>query len=349
MCKSSSRMDAVRRTAFAETSEPTVHFERRKTITKAHPEVKELCKPEPLTKYIAFATVAMQFAIANWAATQPFWLLFAVAYVVGATAHHSLFLAIHEFSHSLGSGAVKVNGKTLLSASSANKLLGIFSNVSITIPYFVAFQRYHLLHHSHIGEEHMDTDICGRGEAGVLSGPNVSSWRHRLNKLFMATFHLAFYALRPCLTMSSKLLQLDSWWMFNTSLVIASDILVYSYLGGARALLYLFLSTALAGSLHPCAGHFLAEHYVLPEAPAETYSYYGWLNIFSYNVGYHNEHHDFPQVAWTSLPKLKALVPEVYDTLPQCPSWPGMIYRYVMSDELSAYNRVLRPTSGKVQ
>merc|ERR1719253_725643 len=138
----------------------------------------------------------------------------------------------------------------------------------------------------------MDTDICGRGEAGVLSGPNVSGWRHRLNKLFMATFHLAFYALRPCLTMSSKLLQLDSWWMFNTSLVIASDILVYSYLGGARALLYLFLSTALAGSLHPCAGHFLAEHYVLPEAPAETYSYYGWLNIFSYNVGYHNEHHN---------------------------------------------------------
>ena len=73
------------------------------------------------------------------------------------------------------------------------------------------------------------------------------------------------------------------WHFLNIlSQVIFDYILISNY--GSRPLIYLIMSSFFAGSLHPCAGHFIAEHYLWDGLEQETYSYYGPLNVLAYNV-----------------------------------------------------------------
>ena len=109
------------------------------------------------------------------------------------------------------------------------------------------------------------------------------------------------------------------WHLLNLATCMSFNAVMVHYFGW-NTILYLVLSTFMAGGLHPCAAHFLAEHYVFT-GEVETYSYYGPLNWLTFNVGYHNEHHDFPNIAWTRLPELKRLAPEFYDNLPYHSSW----------------------------
>jgi sphingolipid delta-4 desaturase len=145
----------------------------------------------------------------------------------------------------------------------------------------------------------------------------------------------------------------------NLATQFAFDALLYRTLGG-RALLYLLLSSFLAGSLHPCAGHFIAEHYVFsrsalgmrpqPDAAVpvpETYSYYGPLNLLTYNVGLHNEHHDFPAIPWTRLPALHDIAKEFYADLPHHTSWSWVVWQFIWDREVGLWCRVKRKEGGR--
>jgi len=244
---------------------------------------------------------------------------FLTAYIVGGTANHNLFLAIHEITHNLAFQGVR-----------ENKLFAIVANFPIGIPYAMAFKKYHLEHHKNMGEDGIDTDIPTWLEAVILN--NVAG------KAFFATFQILFYALRPGFVRSQKL---TLWHLLNLVSQIIFDVLIVNTMG-YQALLYLLVSSFFAGSLHPCAGHFIAEHYLWDGLDQETYSYYGSLNILAYNVGYHNEHHDFPSIPWTRLPKLRALVPEVYDNLPSHPSWPMVIFNFIFDRDVGLSSRLKR-------
>jgi hypothetical protein len=94
------------------------------------------------------------------------------------------------------------------------------------------------------------------------------------------TFQIFFYALRPGFV---RMQTPTRWHLYNVIVQLLFDyVLVRTF--GIRPLLYLLFSSFFAGSLHPCAGHFIAEHYVWDGLNQETYSYYGPLNILAYNV-----------------------------------------------------------------
>ncbi|KAJ7698695.1 fatty acid desaturase-domain-containing protein [Mycena rosella] len=301
------------------TEEP--HRTRRMQIMKAHPEVTKLMGHEPLTKYVVLGVVSLQlycaFALRYTSPWSPLFLV--CAYVIGGTANHNLFLAIHEITHNLAFKRIV-----------PNKLLAIFANIPIGVPYSVMFKGYHLEHHKFQGQDNIDTDLPTHLELVLLN--NV------LGKVFFATFQILFYALRPGIVRAQRL---GRWHALNFFVQLTFDYLLVLTIGW-RPLIYLIASSFFAGSLHPCAGHFIAEHYLWDGLAQETYSYYGPLNVLAYNVGYHNEHHDFPSVPWTRLPALRALAPEAYDTLPSHPSWPMVIVNFIRDKEVGIFARAKR-------
>ena len=97
----------------------------------------------------------------------------------------------------------------------------------------------------------------------------------------------------------------------------------------------------MAMGFHPVAGHFISEHYMFNEG-FETYSYYGMLNWVTFNVGYHNEHHDFPYIPGSRLPQVRKIAPEFYDNLPHHYSWSTVIYDFITDPKIGPYARVKR-------
>lgn len=294
------------------------HFNRRKEILVKHPEVKSLFGIDRGLKYKTLALVVFQLVSAPFISELVWYYYIPLAYIFGASVSHTIFLAIHEISHDLAFG------KRLY-----NNWLALVANIPILFPYAISFRTYHLKHHWEQGHETNDTDLPTLGEQKTFKG--------KLGKLIWAINQILFYAIRPMFVHPIKM---EKWHIINIVFQLTM-VAVYGYFVGLGALFYLLISIFLAGSLHPLAGHFIAEHYVFKEGQ-ETYSYYGSLNKFALNVGYHNEHHDFPNVPGTRLPKLKKMAPDFYDHLFVHKSWVGVIYQFITNPNVGLGSRIKR-------
>lgn len=302
------------------TQEP--HATRRKEILEKYPEVKKLMGPNTRLKYIVTLMVLVQFVSAYLFKDASWFTIFLLAYCFGGTINHSLSLAIHEISHNLAFGH---------SWALANRIFGFWANLPLGLPMSISFKKYHLEHHRYQGDEEKDVDIPSKFECRFF--------QHTFTKFIWLLLQPFFYAFRPLFVRPKQVEILE---VFNAVIQFSFDYAVFQYLG-VKALCYLTLGTFLAMGAHPLAGHFISEHYMFVKG-YETYSYYGPLNKLTWNVGYHNEHHDFPYVAGCNLPKIRKIAPEYYDNLPHHSSWVKVLWDFVFDPEIGPYSRVRRRT-----
>lgn len=294
------------------------HAARRREMLRTHPEIKELYGPCSRTKYVCTLLVGLQLSLAFLLRDAPWWLIVLVAYAVGGVINQALLLAIHELSHNLA-----------FRKPWHNRVFAVFINLPVGVPVAETFRYYHLRHHTHQGDERLDTDLPTELEGRLL--------RHRAIKLLWLSCQGFAYALRPLFVDPKKPGASE---ITNLLVQLAFNVAVFYFWGG-KALAYLPISSLIVMGLHPIAGHYISEHYVFREGQ-ETYSYYGPLNVLAFNVGYHNEHHDFPYVPGSRLPKLRAMAPEFYDGLLSHQSWTATLWTFVMSPGLGGYSRIKR-------
>src|ERR1035437_4287863 len=112
-----------KRTDFVYSDEREPHRARTKTILKEHPDFRDLIGRNPYTILIIAFAVGLQVTLAIVLREQPWWLVFVVAYFVGAFADHTLFVSIHECAHNL-----------LFKKKAANTFAGIFANLPQIVP-----------------------------------------------------------------------------------------------------------------------------------------------------------------------------------------------------------------------
>jgi sphingolipid delta-4 desaturase len=315
----------TRATHFLKTAAKRPHALRQRAILEAHPEIKQLFGHDRRTFFITLGIVVMQTAIAGFfghLGLATWWLALLGAYGFGAFANHALFVVIHDAGHN-----------TIFERIVFNKWAAILADLPNVFSTAIGFRCYHTKHHSHLGDYDYDADLPSHWEARIFGHSLLgkAAWMF----LFPALQLTRLGRLRGSVPMWGR------WTYINFACILAYDIAIF-YFFGANALLYLFASFWFSvGGLHPLAARWVQEHFTFDPAQ-ETFDYYGPLNRIQLNIGYHNEHHDFPEVPWTRLPQLKKMAPEFYDDLKFHRSWFELFFKFIFDPRFTLYSRVDR-------
>ncbi len=297
------------------------HAQRGRRMLAAHPELRALAGSYPLSALWTLLLVAAQIGLGIVVGHRS-WLIWApAAYIIGATIDHALWALIHDTCHNL-----------VFRSRTANRWVAILANLPLVVPGAISFGKYHLLHHRHMGDLEFDAGIPGPTEARVVgrSGWAKATW--------VAGTIFVQGIIRPR-RLAVKLL--DGWTITNIVVQVAAMALLV-YVAGFAPLKFLLMSTVFAIGLHPLGARWIQEHFALVPGQ-ETYSYYGPLNKLSFNVGYHNEHHDIVTIPWARLPRIRGIAPEFYQGLHSYSSWTSLLVQFVRDRNITLFNAIVRP------
>jgi len=316
----------AKRTSFNWSDDGEPHKQRTKIIIKEHPGIRALIGLNPYTFLIILFCVGVQLVLAWVLRDQSWWWNVLAAYLIGAFACHTLYVCIHECSHNL-----VFKNKTL------NIISSIIANLPMVFPSAVSFAKYHMKHHSYQGVEELDADMPFRWEAKLINNSGVG-------KALWLLFYPIFQALRPMRLKEINLF--DTWTVINIVVqAIFTAIIVYFF--GVKAIVFLILSFFFSVGLHPLGARWVQEHFLTHGDHQETKSYYGRLNLVNLNVGFHNEHHDFPSVPWNKLPELKKIADNHYENLGYHTSYTRLLFQFLFNREISVYSRTARSNRSK--
>jgi len=313
--------------SWSEQCEP--HKLRTKEIISQHPEIRQLIGKNPYTFFVILLCVGIQLAMSWILYDESWWFIFPCAYLVGAFACHTLFICIHECSHNL-----------IFKNRTLNTISGIIANLPLVFPSSVSFQKYHLKHHAFQGIEDLDADMPSEWEAKLVNNST-------LGKALWLLFYPIVQALRLH-RMSKEIKMFDKWLVVNYLVQLIFIACMFYFLKW-KAIVYLLASFFFSVGLHPLGARWIQEHFLTHDEEQETKSYYGVLNTVNLNVGYHNEHHDFPSIPWNNLPKIKKIAGQHYTSLGYHSSYTKLLFRFLFDRKLSLYSRVARNNRGKTK
>lgn len=306
---------------------PEPHRGRTREIMSRHPEVKQLMVKTPATFLVILGLVGGMVGGGWLLRDASWWIVLLAGYLGGAFANHALFVMIHECSHHL-----------LFKKRWMNLSAAILANMPHILPSAISFVRYHIKHHSFQGVHELDGDLPDHWEAKLINNSTLGK------ALWLLVFPI-FQAIRVARLREIK--PVDGWIVANWVAQIAFNVAIWVFIG-PKAFAFMLLSFFFSVGLHPLGARWIQEHYLTLDENQETYSYYGPLNAVAFNVGYHNEHHDFPSVPWNKLPELKRDASEYYDNLKYHTSWTKLFFRFLFDHNISLYDRIVRQERNKV-
>lgn len=187
--------------------------------------------------------------------------------------------------------------------------------------------------------EELDGDMPYHWEAKLINNS-------ALGKAIWLLFYPLFQMLRPARLKEISLI--DGWTIVNMIVEVTFMVGLF-YLLGVKAFIFLLASFFFSVGLHPLGARWVQEHFLTHGEEQETKSYYGPLNTINLNVGYHNEHHDFPSVPWNNLPKIKQAGGTFYNSLGYHKSYTVLLFQFLFDKNLSVYSRMARANRGKTK
>lgn len=313
---------AAPRISLSPNGSDRTHATRRRDILNAHPEVRKLFGRDRSTFFVTAGIFFAQFGLAalfGWLGLAYWPLALLTAILFGAFANHANYVIIHDAIHNL-----------VFESRAANRLTAILADLPNGIPTAMGFRVYHLKHHSHLSTYDHDADVPSDWEVHLVG-----------NKAWRKAAWLFLFPVAQLLRVHRMKGPLPFWrpWLFaNAAAVAVFDVLLVLAFG-LNALVYLLLSFWFSvGGLHPVSGRWLQEHFSFGPDQG-TFDYDGPLNKVALNIGYHNEHHDFPEIPWSRLPMLREAAPEFYSPLASQSSWSGLLVAFITDPAYSLATR----------